>query len=64
MPSDSLPMLRIVRKRGEVEEIFIGPTAGKTLVRVLLIVAFVGMLAAGIIQRNDLAAIVSAAKLW
>jgi hypothetical protein len=64
MPADSLPMVRIVRKRGEVEEIVVGPTAGKTLVRVLLIVAVVALLVANVIQRDDFAAAVTAVKLW
>jgi len=63
MPSDSLPMFRIVCKRGQVEEILVGPTAGKTLIRVLLIVAVVGLLAAGVVTFSDVASAASAFRL-
>lgn len=55
MPSDLLPMFRVVRKRGRIEEIVIGPSAGKIAVRIVLIASAVALLATGIVKWEDVA---------
>jgi hypothetical protein len=47
-------MLRVVQRAGEFREITIGPSAGTTIVRVLLVLAGFGLLIKGVVAWPEL----------
>jgi hypothetical protein len=53
----------MVRRRGQVEEIFIGLSASKVLVRILPLVAGVASLVAGVVQWDDIVSSLSSFKI-
>lgn len=64
MPSDSLPMVRVVRKRGQIEEICVGPSMGKVIVLIAAIIAAAALLLADVVKWSDIASTASLIRLW
>jgi hypothetical protein len=52
MTAEQLPLCRITRKRGRISEFELGPSFGRMVVRLVWILALVGLLAGGVIASD------------
>jgi hypothetical protein len=60
MAANRLPLLIIRRKNGKIEELTVGPSAGRTLVIIVMVVTQATLMSSGAITWGDLAPLLRA----
>ena len=64
MGVEQIPMVRLVRKAGRIEEITVGPSAGTTIVRILIVCVTAGLFTAGVLKWSDITTVIRLPWPW